>query len=305
MNKYLTTILLLMISHCSISQEMKCHIIPTNYPVGSRLSRSAISDENGSERQRFFLFNDISRHKYYVFDSDSIVFEEICDTSDFKYIGFSGNILVGYCERNDSLSLIDYSTKQAIQTNSYSNDFVKILKYVGKKGLSVSNIRFSINQNGVLAFIDQEKSVVTLVEYNSDTLSAIDIPIHYDHGLFQWSDASNLLVANANVIDNHGTIMFNVMAYNYDTKSLSSYEKESNSFTDAIFFHSDKGYLFKKGDKLMIGEDFSRPTNTFILPADILYIYEVIPLSENRSLIFAERSKLGAYPFIVLEVDKF
>lgn len=303
MNKYLTIILLL-ISHCAISQEMKCHIITTNYPVGSRLSRSVISDEKGLERQRFFLFNDASCNKYYVFDSYNIMFEEACTTSDFQYIGFSGNVLIGYCDKNDSLSFIDYSTKQAIQSNSYSNDFIRILKYVGQKRLSVSNIRFSISQNGVLAFVDQGKSVVTLAEYNSDTLSRIDISIHYDNGLFQWSDASNLVAANANIIDEHGTMMFNVMTYNYDTKTLSSSEKGSKSFADGIFYHSDKGYLFKKGNKLMVGDDFSKPTITFTLPAEILYIYEVIPLSENRFLISAERSKLGAYPFVVLEVDK-
>ena len=55
MNKYLTIILLL-ISHCAISQEMKCHIITTNYPVGSRLSRSVISDEKELETNICSLF---------------------------------------------------------------------------------------------------------------------------------------------------------------------------------------------------------------------------------------------------------
>lgn len=301
MNKYLTIILLLLISHCAISQEMKYHIIPTNYPIGARLSCSVISNENGSEWQRFFLFNDVKRNKYYVFDSYNITFEEAYITSDFHYIGFSGNVLIGYCEKNDSLSFIDYSTKQTIQLNSYSNNFVRILKYVGKKGLSTSNIRFSISKNGVLAFVDQGKSVLTFVEYNSDTLSRIDIPIHYDHGLFQWVDTNNLYIANANVIDDHGSMMFNVTTYNYNTKSLLS----SKFFSESIFYHFDKGYLFKKGEKLMVGEDFSKPAIILTLPADILYIYEAIPLSENRFLISAERNKLGSSPFIIMEVDKF
>ena len=298
-------IIILLINFVSVnSQVINCFPVTINYPKDIT-GISLFPVDYGVGVQRYFLCNTDNSSKYYVFDSENITFEVALIKPGFQYIGFKGNILIGYNKLNDSILFVDYSTQRAVQSNMFPNEYLEILKYIGREGLSTTNTRLSINQNGVLAYVDQGESVVTLLSYDSDTLSRLDIPIHFDHGLFQWTDANNLLIANANVIDDCGTMIFNTQSYHYDTQTITPLKNEPSAFAESIFYYSDKGYIFKMGNKLMFGEDFSSPITTVALPYDIQYVYEVTMLSKNRILLTAEFNKPGCHPFLIFEIDQY
>ena len=149
MNRFLTFFLTLTISLVSFCQERKYQVIPINLPKGittvsCRSMFSDISTGRDLGTCRFFLCKEVNRSMYYVFDSRDITVEEIHTRPGSQYLGFMGDTLIGYCERNDSIFLIDYPTKQTIQSVIYPNDYLKILKYVGRLGLLGAVFGFAV-----------------------------------------------------------------------------------------------------------------------------------------------------------------
>ncbi len=241
---------------------------------------------------------------YYVFDSRDITVEEIHTRPGSQYLGFMGDTLIGYCERNDSIFLIDYPTKQTIQSVIYPNDYLKILKYVGRLGLFSSNTRFAIGPHGRLAYVDQEKEGITLVRSKSDSLSIENVQIEYDHGLFLWADTNNLLVANVHIIDPHGTEAFDVMVYNCETKKISHSFPLENGYVDGVFYRSGKDFLFEQENKLKVGKDFQESKEIISLPDEIQYVYEAIPLGENKFIVLSETRNFGNHFLIMIKIDE-